>query len=96
MMDGDMQSAVRNVPAWASLTNLRADPFEVAAKESGMYVRWMIDNMWLFVPMSQEVGKFLNTIEDYPFQPGSGFSAAGINYNTLKLQKVLKQVEAQQ
>ncbi|QQX78356.1 arylsulfatase [Shewanella sp. KX20019] len=96
MMDGDMQSAIRNVPAWASLTNLRADPFEIAAKESGMYVRWMIDNMWLFVPMSQEVGKFLGTIEDYPFQPGAGFSAAGINYNTLKMQKVLKAIEAQQ
>lgn len=96
MMEGDMQSAVRQAPAWASLTNLKADPFETAAKESGMYVRWMIDNMWLFVPLSQEVGKFIGSLEDYPFQPGAGFSAAGINYNTLKLQKVMNKLAAQQ
>ncbi|WP_286264738.1 arylsulfatase [Thalassotalea atypica] len=96
MMEGNMQSAVRNVPAWASLTNLKADPFEIAAKESAMYVRWMIDNMWLFVPMSQEVGKFIGSLEGYPMQAGAGFSAAGINYNTLKLKKVLGKLEAQQ
>jgi arylsulfatase A-like enzyme len=96
MMDGDMQSAIRQTPAWAEITNLRADPFETAPRESGMYVRWMIDNMWLFVPMSQEVGKFMSTLDQYPFQAGTNFSAAGINYNTLKLQKMMQLAAEQQ
>ncbi len=92
-MDGDMQSAVRNTPAWPELTNLYADPYEVAARESSMYVRWMIDNMWLFVPISQEVQKFMDSLEGYPMQKGQGFSAAGINYNTLHMQKVMQQLQ---
>jgi arylsulfatase len=95
MMEGDMQSAVRQAPAWASITNLRMDPFETAAKESGMYTRWMIDNMWLFVPMSQEVAKFMGSLEGYPMQAGQGFSAANINYNTLKLQKLVQKMQQQ-
>ncbi|WP_394246987.1 arylsulfatase [Vibrio profundi] len=96
MMEGNMQSAVRMAPAWPELTNLYADPYEIAAHESPMYVRWMIDNMWLFVPMSQEVQKFFASLEGYPMQKGQGFSAAGINYNTLQLQKVMKQLQATQ
>jgi len=96
MMEGDMQSAVRMTPAWPELTNLHADPYEIAAHESAMYVRWMIDNMWLFVPISQEVQKFFGSLEGYPMQKGQGFSAAGINYNTLQLQKVMTQIQAAQ
>ncbi len=95
--EGDMQSAVRQIPQWATLTNLKADPFEVAPRESKMYVRWMIDNMWLFVPISQAVGEYMATFQQgYPFQEGQGFSAATINYNTMKLQRALKQLEAKQ
>lgn len=95
MMEGDMQSAVRQAPAWASITNLRMDPFETAAKESGMYTRWMIDNMLLVVPMPQEVAKFMGSLVDYPMQAGQGFSAANINYNTLKLQKLVQKMQQQ-
>ncbi|GAM71218.1 arylsulfatase [Vibrio sp. JCM 19236] len=93
MMNGDMQSAVRDVPAWASITNLRMDPFETAAKESGLYTRWMIDNMWLFVPISKEITAFLDTIDQYPAQKGQGYSAASVNYNSLKLQKLVNQLQ---
>lgn len=92
-MEGNMANAIREVSAWASLTNLHADPYETAAKESGMYVRWMIDNMWLFVPISNEVKDFVSTLDDYPMQEGAGFSASGINYNTLHMQKLIKQME---
>jgi arylsulfatase len=93
MMEGNMQSAVRNAPAWASLTNLHADPYEIASHESAMYVRWMIDNMWLFVPIANEVKDFLGSLEGYPMQQGAGFSAAGINYNTLHMQKIIQKLE---
>ncbi|PWJ43946.1 arylsulfatase [Sediminitomix flava] len=92
-LDGDMASAVRMVPSWAQIVNLRADPFEKAPLESEMYVRWMIDNMWLFVPVSDEVTKFFASLEGYPFQKGRSFSAAAINYNTLELQKFMMQVQ---
>jgi arylsulfatase len=31
-----------------------------------MYTRWYGDNMWLFVPAQDIVGKFLATFKDYP------------------------------
>lgn len=92
---GDITSATREIPQWAMLTNLKADPFETAPFESKMYTRWMADNMWLFVPMSEAVAKYMATFQQgYPFQQGTNFSAANINYNSLKLQQVLKQLEA--
>ncbi|CAH0992556.1 hypothetical protein SIN8267_02689 [Sinobacterium norvegicum] len=95
-MDGDMQSAVRNVSAWPELTNLRADPFQIAAHESGMYVRWMIDNMWLFVPIAGAAQDFFPTLDQYPMQESINFSPAQINYNTLKLQKAMQSLQQMQ
>jgi hypothetical protein len=31
------------------ITNLRADPYERAASQSGIYIGWYGDNVWLFV-----------------------------------------------
>ena len=45
-------------PQWPVITNLRADPFESASRDSGMYVRWYADNMWLMVPAQGFVQKF--------------------------------------
>ncbi len=93
LVKGDMASGVREVPAWPQLINLRADPYEKAPIESSMYVRWMIDNMWVFVPVSNKVKEFLGSLEGYPMQVGQNYSAAGINYNTLKMQKFVQTVQ---
>ncbi len=85
--DGPINEAYRKVPAWPMITNLRADPFESAQKDSGMYVRWYADNMWLMVPAQEFVQKFLGSIPDYPFQAGSSLSAGNIGYGTLEMQK---------
>jgi len=44
------------------------------------YLRWMGDNIWTYVPAQAYIAKFLATIPEYPFQPGSSLNAAGINY----------------
>ena len=87
---GNITNAVREVPGWPVLINLRADPYEKAPHESGMYLRWYADNMWLFVPIQEQIGAFLKTIPGYPFQEGVDLNAAGINYRSLKAMKILE------
>ena len=50
ILEGNIASATREQPAWPKIINLRADPFERAWHESEMYLRWMAENMWTFVP----------------------------------------------
>ncbi len=91
---GGINTAVRQVPAWPLVINLKADPYEKAAQESEMYLRWYAENtMWTFVPIQQKVAEFLATIGEYPFQEGSSLSAAGINYNSLKAADILKRLQ---
>ena len=85
--DGPMPKAYRKVGAWPVFTNLRADPFESAQRESDMYVRWMADNMWLMVPAQVFVKGFMMSIKDYPFQAGSSLSVGNIGYDTLRMNK---------
>ena len=91
---GAINTAIRSEPAWPLVINLKADPYEKAALESEFYVDWYAKNtMWTFVPIQQKVQEFLASLEGYPFQEGSSLSAAGINYNSLKFQKVLKDMD---
>ena len=91
---GGINTAFRETPAWPVINNLRADPFESASRESGMYVRWYADNMWLMVPAQSFVQDFFSTIEGYPFQMGGSLSAANIGYQTLEKQKALGGLKA--
>jgi len=75
------------------ITNLRADPYERAESQSGMYIRWYGDNIWLFVPVQQELKAFLTTLPDYPFQQGSSLNAAGINYNSIQAMQAMKRLK---
>lgn len=84
---GGINEAIREAPAWPVITNLRADPFESASRESGMYVRWYADNMWLMVPAQEFVQKFFGSIKGFPFQSGGTLSASNIGYETLSGQK---------
>jgi len=93
LMEGDnIADAVRMVVGWPKIINLRADPYEQAWQESQMYLRWMGDQMWLFVPIQQQVQQFLASLEGYPFQEGQAINAAGINYQSLRTIKILKQI----
>ena len=90
---GAINEAYRQTPAWPVITNLRADPFESASRESAMYLRWYADNMWMMVPAQAVVNNFLGSLEDYPFQAGSSLSASGIGYGSLEKVKALKALD---
>ncbi len=92
VVNGNIAEGSREVPGWPVITNLRADPFESASRESGMYIRWYGDNIWLFVPVQNKLKAFLSTIPQYPFQQGSSLNAAGINYQSLKAMEALKRL----
>ncbi len=81
------------MPGWPVITNLRADPHERAASPSGMYIRWYSDNIWLFIPVQQQLKAFLTTLPEYPFQQGSSLNAAGINYNSLQAMQAMKRLK---
>ena len=93
VINGNIATGTRDVPGWPVITNLRADPFESASHESGMYIRWYGDNIWLFVPVQNKLKAFLSTIPNFPFQQGSSLSAAGINYQSLKAMEALKRLQ---
>lgn len=93
-LEGGINTAIRETPAWPLIINLHADPYEKMWEESKLgYLRWYADNMWLFVPIQVQVKGFLNSLEGFPFQPGSSLSASGINYKSLKAMKILKELE---
>ncbi|MEA2114718.1 MAG: arylsulfatase [Thermodesulfobacteriota bacterium] len=93
LLHGNMATAVREIPAWPEIVNLRADPYEKAPHESGMYLRWMIDNMWLFVPIAERATTFLQSIPQYPYQEGAAFNLANISYKTFKVQEAMQQLK---
>jgi len=66
IMEGGINEAYRRTPSWPWVINLRMDPFERTPDESKMYIRWMGDQMWMFVPAQAVVGRFLATFEEYP------------------------------
>jgi len=45
--------------------NLRSDPYETSI-DSGLYTRFLAEQLWLFVPTQQEVGKWLMTFREFP------------------------------
>ena len=47
------------------VVNLRTDPYETSI-DSGLYARFFADQLWLFVPTQQEVGKWLMTFREFP------------------------------
>ena len=93
IIEGNIATGERVVTNWPILVNLRADPYEKMRFESEMYFRWYADNMWTFVPIQQEIAKFLKTLDGFPFQEGSSLSAAGIDYRSLKAYKALQLLE---
>ena len=55
----------REALTFPRVVNLRTDPYETSL-DSGLYTRFFADQMWLFVPTQQEVGKWLGTFREFP------------------------------
>jgi len=61
-------------------------PFERPYFESRMYLRWLADQMWMFVPAQQIVAKFLASFKEFPQrQPVA----------SLSIQKAMEQMQKQ-
>ena len=61
------------------LFNLRQDPLERAAEESGMYVKWLGDKMWAFGPAKRIVQKHMATFRDWPAPSAAPAPAAELD-----------------
>jgi arylsulfatase A-like enzyme len=66
------------------LFNLRRDPFEKAQHNSNTYNDWILDRVFVLVPMQQLAGKFLLTMKEYPPSQSPG------SFNLEKIQKQLQ------
>ena len=88
-MEGDFSTSARKVTNVPELTNLLADPFQTARKESPSARRWAADQAWLLVPIKAKVGAFLGTLSQYPFQEGVSLNVGSINYQSLAVKKAL-------
>jgi hypothetical protein len=65
VMEGPTNEAERKTPSWPRVTNLRSDPWERAPFEGNGYIRWDVDQMWMFVPAQAAATKFQSTFEEY-------------------------------
>jgi arylsulfatase A-like enzyme len=54
------------------LFNLRADPFERAEVESGDYVKWFVEHIFLFVPAQAIVAQHLQSFQQFPPRQSPG------------------------
>jgi len=93
VLKGNISDAMRFETNWPQIVHLKADPYEHAWEESGLYLRWMADNMWLFVPVADQIQQFLASLEGYPFQQGQTLNPGGINYRSLQALKVLDEIQ---
>ncbi|MGZ3460030.1 MAG: arylsulfatase, partial [Archangium sp.] len=69
-------SGKRFDPAWPYIINLRSDPFEYATN-SGQYVRWYGERIFLFVPGQMIVRKFAESLIEYPPSQAPGSLSIG-------------------
>jgi len=91
--EGNMATVTRDVTAWASLTNLRMDPYERGLKEGGSYTDFLARQMWLFVPVGGKIREFFSDFHDFPYQAGSSLNASSINYGLLKQQEAIERLK---
>ena len=72
MIEGNLfngRRVTQNVPL---VTNLRQDPFERFATESGAYEFWWATKLWTLIPAQAIVGQFLQSFKEYPPSQKSG------------------------
>ena len=92
VLQGNIATGMRVAPGWPTIVNLRADPYERAPNESGMYIRWYGDLLWLFVPVQQKLKEFFAGFMKYPYQIGSSLTVSNINYQTLRMAEAMKRL----
>jgi arylsulfatase len=90
---GNIATGVREVSAWALMTNLRMDPYERGLEEGGQAIKFVAQNVWLIVPVQGKIKEFFADFDQYPYQAGSSLNASGINYGLLRQQDAMKRLK---
>src|SRR5262249_53448876 len=83
----------REVTAWATMTNLRMDPYERGLEEGGEALKFVAQQMWLLVPIQAKIKEFFADFGDFPHQMGSSLNAAGIGYALLRQTEAMKRLK---
>jgi len=91
--EGNIATATREVTSWAMITNLRMDPYERGMKEGGEATRFLGQQMWLLVPIQQQIKEFFSDFDQYPYQTGSTLNPSGINYGMLQKESALERLK---
>src|SRR5262245_44170125 len=68
-------------------------PFESAPHDSGVYVRWYADLLWLFVPIQGKIAELGATLKEYPPVTGGSLSG-GLNCKAVQIQNAVDQLES--
>jgi len=90
---GNIATGVREVTAWALITNLRMDPYERGLEEGGEAIKFLAQNMWLIVPVQGKIKEFFVDFDQFPYQGGSSLNASGINYGLLRQEAAMKRLK---
>ncbi len=90
---GNIATAKREVTAWATITNLRMDPYERGMEEGGGAMGFIGQQMWLLVPIQGLIKTFFSDFASYPYQAGSSLNPSGINYSLLQAQDAMKRLK---
>lgn len=69
--------------------NLRRDPFEKAQHNANVYYDWLLDHVFVVVPIQQSAAKFLITMKEYPPSQSPG------SFNLSTIEKKLQSVSSQ-
>ena len=90
---GNIATATRETPNWATITNLRMDPYERGLEEGGESMKFFAQQMWLLVPVQQKIKAFFSDFEQFPHQEGSSLNAGSIGYPMLRQTEALKRLK---
>ncbi|HEV7779410.1 MAG TPA: arylsulfatase [Luteibacter sp.] len=93
VMDGNIATGTRSVTAWATIANLRMDPYERGLDEGGEAIKFMAQQMWLLVPIQGKIKEFFTDFGKFPFQTGSSLNAGNINYGTLRAEDAMRRLK---
>jgi arylsulfatase len=92
--EGNIATATRDVPSWATITNLRMDPYERGIEEGGEALQFFAQQMWLLVPVQAKIKEFFADFEDFPYQAGSSLNAGEIGYGLLRRTEAMKRLKS--
>ena len=91
--EGNIATATREVTSWAMITNLRMDPYERGLKEGGEAMTFFGQQMWLLVPIQQQIKEFFSDFDQFPYQTGSTLNPSGVGYGMLQKESAMERLK---